>query len=149
MMVGDLPAAIQRFNAALELEPEYVPAWVNLAICHQNMRNYDLALQLYDRALECDRNDADTIYNKAYLLYELGRYADAKRLFATVVTLNPRHVSALNYLGLCHGAMNQSDTALKYFEKALAIDHTYVYAVRNRQLVLEEIASGMRKSDRG
>jgi tetratricopeptide (TPR) repeat protein len=139
MKNGNVRVAIERFRHAIELEPDYIPAIVNLAICYQNISQLDEALRLYDTALEISPDDAQITYNKAYLLYERGKYAEASNLFSTVVKLNPREVSSYNYLGLCKQAMSQPEAALKCFDIALAIDPKYSYAHKNKHMLLRSL----------
>jgi tetratricopeptide (TPR) repeat protein len=139
MQNGDTIFAIKKFQQAIELEPDYIPAIVNLAICYQNIGEIEQSFRLYDQALEISPNNSQLIYNKAFLLYENENYSEAKSLFSEVVTLNPQNVSALNYLGLCHQADNQPESALQCFDKALFINPNYSYAKKNKSMLLQSI----------
>jgi tetratricopeptide (TPR) repeat protein len=135
---GDIPSAIARFRRAIDLEPGYVPAIVNLAICHQKTRNMAEADRVYREAMVISPHNAQIIYNYAFLLFEVTRFQEARVEFNRVIAMNPRHVSAYNYIGLCHKAMNQNEAALESFNRALTIDPGYKYALDNRDLLLHE-----------
>ena len=53
-------------------------------------------------------------------------------MLGEVVRLNPRQLSALNYLGLCYMGLEKFDEAIKYFDSAIRIDPSYRYAHENR-----------------
>lgn len=131
-MQQDISVAIDYFKQALKREPDYIPAIVNLAICYQQVNDLQSAIKLYDQALSFDPNDAQIIYNKAFLLYECGDYIKAIHLLEDVIELNPAHISAYNYLGLCYAALNQTDDAHYFFDKALELNPNYVFAARNK-----------------
>jgi tetratricopeptide (TPR) repeat protein len=72
------------------------------------------------------------MYNIGFQLYDMGRYREAMSKFGQALDLNPRHISALNYMGLCFAEIGEEIEALKYFDAALAIDPTYRHALSNK-----------------
>ena len=62
----------------------------------------------------------------------MGRYQEAVPKFRQALDLNPHHISALNYLGLCFAEIGEEIEALKYFDAALAIDPSYPHALSNK-----------------
>lgn len=142
MQQGDRMAAISLFQAALDREPDYVPAIVNMAICMQDVGKVPQALALYDRALSAAPNDCQILYNKAVLMLDNRDPTGAEALFHRVVQLNPNHVSACNYLGVCHRTLGQLDEAIHCFDRALALNPTYSFAIQNRQEALDQKQKG-------
>ena len=57
--LGDLPGAQSRLQQALGLDPQNARALVELALVFEEKKRPDLALALYDRSLQFDRNQAD------------------------------------------------------------------------------------------
>jgi tetratricopeptide (TPR) repeat protein len=68
---------LQASDVPSKLEPQYVPAIVNLAICYHNIGELDQAIALYDHAAEISPDDAQIIYNKTYLFYEQDRQSES------------------------------------------------------------------------
>jgi len=87
---------------------------------------------MYDEAIRLAPDDAQLRYNKGVLLVETSRYEDALPPLYAAVSLNPNHVSALNYIGLCYRGMEEQQKAIEWFDKALSIDPAYGHAIRNR-----------------
>jgi Flp pilus assembly protein TadD len=56
---GDLPGAQGRLQQALALDPQNTRALVDLALVYEEKKRPDLALALYDRSLQFDRNQPD------------------------------------------------------------------------------------------
>lgn len=138
MQRGDRQKAVSFYTASLEREPNYVPAIVNMAICLQSSGRAQEALALYDRALAVTPNDCQILYNKAVLMVDTRDPVGAADVFHKVLQLNPNHVSAHNYLGVCHRTVGQIDKAIQCFDRALAIDPTYSYAIENRQEAVKQ-----------
>jgi Tfp pilus assembly protein PilF len=109
-----------------------VPAIVNAAIYEQKQGNVDAAFCLYEKAAQVAPNDAQVFYNIGVLLVENERFQEAIAPLNRTVALNPRHVSAHNYLGLCHSALGQNAATLKCYDAALAIDPNYSHALANK-----------------
>jgi eukaryotic-like serine/threonine-protein kinase len=138
MQQGDKRTAVALFKAAIELESGYVPAIVNMAICLQDLGRIPDAIALYDRALAVAPNDSQILYNKAVLMLDNRDPVGAGEIFRHVLLLNPNHVSAYNYLGVCHRTLGQIDDAIKCFDHALAIDPKYPYAIQNRKEAIDQ-----------
>lgn len=142
MQKGDRETAISLFKSAIERESDYVPAIVNMAICLQDSGRVPEAIALYDRALVVVPNDCQILYNKAVLMLNNRDPVGAGELFFRVLQLNPNHLSAHNYLGVCHRTLGQLDRAIQCFDHALAIDPTYSYAIQNRKEAVEQKRKG-------
>lgn len=128
--------AIGFYEETLRREPNYIPALVNMGICHKILGDTLNAIRAYDRAIEFDPRDSQVIYNKAFLLYECDEFELAARLFDEVIQLNPSNVSAYNYLGLCYRGLHACELALENFDRALEIQPDYLFAIRNREELL-------------
>lgn len=84
--VGDPNTAIEYYNRALELDPEYTAAWVRVGTVRYVQQLYDQAIPAFERSLELGA-DANSIY------YQLGyAYAQQGQCQQAV----PRLTEALN-----------------------------------------------------
>ncbi len=129
---GRLEAAIGRFRECISVEPGYLPALANLAICYQRLGNNAAASMMYDEAIGVAPNDAQLHYNKGVFLVENEQFTGALHHLTFAVSLNPSHVSTLNYLGLCYRGIGEHQKAITCFDKALSINPSYEHAIRNR-----------------
>lgn len=62
---GNYLKAIEYYDRALELKPNYFEAWNNKGIALVNIHRYDEAIKAYEKAIELLPNNAYVYYNKA------------------------------------------------------------------------------------
>jgi predicted TPR repeat methyltransferase len=55
---GDITAALDLLHAALELTPNWAPAWFELGCCHEALHNTPQALEAFQKAINCDPDDS-------------------------------------------------------------------------------------------
>ena len=97
------PTDFDRCNEAFERENlnrhDLVATYVNRGILKFKVRNYDSALQDFDKALAIDPNQAEGYLNKAATLLRLpGGSADALPLFSTAIAKKTQR-PAIAYYG--------------------------------------------------
>jgi hypothetical protein len=71
---GDADAALTTLQHALELEPDYPEALLNLALVHIDFRGFDAARALLERALEIEPKMAEAHTALAHLLLQQGDF---------------------------------------------------------------------------
>ena len=134
MQQGSFKEAVEFLRKAVLREPDYIPAIVNLAITYQKLRDAPNAIKYYELAIEFSPMNAQIHYNYGFLWYELSEFQRAEASLQNVLILNPNHLSALNYLGLCHLNQRNPGAAIEYFNQALSIDSNYRHAKENKAL---------------
>ena len=132
--------AISFYGKAIQIEPDYVPALINQAIAYQELRDAPNALKLYEQAIGFNPGDAQIHYNYGFLCYQVNKLTLAEESFRNVLKLNPRHLSAYNYLGLCYLNNDKPEIAIEFFQKALAIEPAYKYAIDNKNIAAKIIS---------
>jgi len=90
----------------------------NLSLQYANLGQYDLALQLADRAIQLEPTNADAWDNAGLALFYMGKYAEAQKAFEKAIEIRPE--SALYWNNLA-GALREQDD-LANAEKIL-LDH--------------------------
>jgi len=118
-----LDAAIQRDLDALRTNP-------NNAVVHNELGQYlvnkgfpkDAEVEFH-RALAADKKFYPAWYNLGLLQAARNDISSARSSFAETVDLKPGHSQALFQLGLMEEKRHNTDAALHYYAKALAINH--------------------------
>ena len=77
LIVGEYPSAIRHLRRACELKPDLVEAYCKLAQAYTRFGKPELALPIYERALEVDRNHPLVRMGIARTLISLGRMDEA------------------------------------------------------------------------
>ena len=95
LMIGSLydeqdpPAAETHYRRALELRPNFVPAWVRLGNLLQNQNRVDEAEACYERALSFAPEDHEAHYNRGVLRQQQGRLKEALACFDRAIASQP------------------------------------------------------------
>jgi tetratricopeptide (TPR) repeat protein len=74
--------AINAYDKAIRLDPNYIDAWYWKGIALYNQEKYDEAIKAYDEAIRLDPNYAAAWYWKGNAFEALGRTSEANAAFA-------------------------------------------------------------------
>ena len=92
--------AAAAYRKALVIDPELVPAIVNLANIHYAQDEMIEAQALYERAIGLDQDCFEAHFNLGNIHHDLGRYDDALVCYRDAVALNPGYPDAHFYLAV-------------------------------------------------
>jgi Tfp pilus assembly protein PilF len=108
--------AAAAYRRALIIDPELVPAIVNLANIHYARDELIEAEALYERALALDPECFEAHFNLGNIHHDLSRYQDAVASYREAVTLNPGYADAHFYLAVTLEKMGQSVVAKPHWK---------------------------------
>jgi len=120
------PLIIRLCQRALEIDPNYAPAWALLAIGQSNIRvlsggTGDNGWDAANRALSLDPNLADAHAAKGRILANQGHYDEAVAEHEIAVRLDPESYEVNCAAARCYTATRRYDEAIRHFEKATAL----------------------------
>jgi tetratricopeptide (TPR) repeat protein len=95
-----MEAAAAAYRRALVIDPDLVPAIVNLANIHYARDELIEAQALYERAIGLDADCFEAYFNLGNIHHDLGRFADALTCYRNAVALNSRYADAHFYLAV-------------------------------------------------
>jgi tetratricopeptide (TPR) repeat protein len=95
-----LQEAAAAYRRALVIDPDLVPAIVNLANIHYAGDELIEAQALYERAINLDPDCFEAHFNLGNIHHDLGRYDDALISYRDAVTLNGSYPDAHFYLAV-------------------------------------------------
>ena len=87
---GQDDRAIQDFDQAIRLDPEYPEAFNSRGVAYAGKGQYQRAIEDYDQAIQLDPNYAIAIYNRGLAARNLGREDEAAGYFAKAKQVGPR-----------------------------------------------------------
>src|SRR5262249_18622264 len=96
----NMEGAAAAYRKALAIDPDLVPAIVNLANIHYARDEMIEAQALYERAIGLDRDCFEAYFNLGNIHHDLGRYEDALVCYRGAVRLNPGYPDAHFYLAV-------------------------------------------------
>ena len=97
---GNMEGAAAAYRKALVIDPDLVPAIVNLANIHYAKDELIEAQALYERAIGLDLECFEAHFNLGNILHDLGRYGRALGCYRDAVALNPTYADAHFYLAV-------------------------------------------------
>ena len=96
----NMDAAAAAYRKALIIDPDLVPAVVNLANIHYSRDELIEAQALYERAIGLEQDCFEAHFNLGNILHDLGRYERALVCYREAVALNPTYADAHFYLAV-------------------------------------------------
>jgi tetratricopeptide (TPR) repeat protein len=109
-------AASSTYRRALIIDPELVPALVNLANIHYARDQHIEAMALYERALSLEPDCFEAHFNLGNVHHDLSRYEDALVSYREAVSLNPGYPEAHFYLAVTLEKMGRSPEARPHWK---------------------------------
>lgn len=125
--------SIQILNKAIEVDPNYAQAWVELAWAHDSAKTYgadaktssQAALHAARRAVELDPNAPDAYSVLGHVLATTGEFDQAKSAFETSLRLNPSSFSILVYYIRWASTFGEPERGALLADRAIRLNPNY------------------------
>jgi tetratricopeptide (TPR) repeat protein len=137
---GELQKAADFFQKALDLNPNYTEAALNLAVTYNDMSLYDKAIQAFNQAAGTARAQPKSLdpYVRGRLAnehsrlgdlcYALGLYEEALDEYRKALTLRPNLVDIMTKIGITLREQGSLDEAIRIFMRAKEVHPRYSQA---------------------
>ena len=120
---GDVAAAVQAYEQAIELRPSYSRAMGLLSRLRWRQGNTDAAIELVQRALQTDPYSAPAHFLLARIYDESADFDSAMASYLQVVAIEPNHAFAYVYIAAIHFLVHgRIDESFVWYSKAAAND---------------------------
>ena len=119
---GQLEKAIEFYQNAIRIDPEYGRALTGLGAIFLNQKRMDEAQALFEKAISIDPNHATALINLATIEQMRGEVESAVARLKRVITINPEYHEAYLSLGFVLAAMREYDEAIQYMEKGVELN---------------------------
>jgi tetratricopeptide (TPR) repeat protein len=114
--------AIEKYKAALALNPKYLDPIKGLAECFFFLDEYDESLHWAELGKQLNKNDNSLLTLEGRIQIVLGNLDQAKSLFLAVLSRQPNNIEAMTGVALLDIAAGRVRFAAKQFEDALAMN---------------------------
>ena len=118
---GRAPEAVEQYQKAVTIRPQFVQAWNNLGYALLQSGRVDEAIAQFQKALEIQPDFADADYNLGVALDQKGLLDEAIDQFRKTLGIQPDYPAAYNNLGNALLQKGNVDEAITCYQKALAI----------------------------
>lgn len=129
-------AALDDFNKAVSLNPEFAPAYVNrgnlLLMLNQGPDSVKEAIKDFDRAIVLSPGLAAAYGNRGAAQLKLGQVEAAVADFTKAIELQPQNPAALNGRGRARLVAGRVHAASRDFTRAVSINPAFAQSYRNR-----------------
>jgi tetratricopeptide (TPR) repeat protein len=128
----DFEGAIENFNRAIKLNPDYANAYNNRANVRHELGDFPGAIEDYTEAILLNPKCSDFHRNRGIISCELGDHRGAQADHSRAIQLNPNNDQAYNSRGFARLQMGDVPGALKDFTQAIELNPDYALAWNNR-----------------
>ena len=108
----------------LRMNPEFVPAQVNVGLHLESVGKVDEAIDLYRSALRTRPDMPEVHYNLGNALIKKLLYEEATECYREALRLEPGHVAAHRNLGLALGRLDRPCEAVRHLERSTRLHGT-------------------------
>jgi tetratricopeptide (TPR) repeat protein len=114
------------FKKVLELKPDSADAYTALANLYNSQKKFDLAAEASANAAKYagagGGGNAETSYNQGVILFNAGKFAEARTQFEAATKADPNHAMAQYQLGMTSLNLGQIPEAVAALEAYLKVD---------------------------
>ena len=110
---GNFSKAIEYFEKAVAIDPQFAFAWDNLGICYRKLNNFDKALECYNKSLEIDHNGSMPLQNIPVVYVYKKEYAKAVEAYERLAKFDENNPEVYYGIGMIYA------TYLNDYEKGL------------------------------
>lgn len=113
----DLTSALEKFNKAVEIKPDYAPAHFEIAMIFDSQGKSAEAIAKMELNKRILPQDTGVAFQLGVLYYKAEKYDKAKAEFIRALGLNPDFSNARYFLGLLYDRERNKEDALDQFER--------------------------------
>jgi tetratricopeptide (TPR) repeat protein/tRNA A-37 threonylcarbamoyl transferase component Bud32 len=134
----DYDKAIQDYNEAIRLDPNYAYAFHNRGLAWYNKKDYHKAIHDYTEAIRLDPKYAGAFNSRGVAWYYKKAYDKAIEDYNEAIRLNPKYAGAFNDRGLAWYYKKAHDKAIEDYNEAIRLNPKYAGAFNNRGVAWRE-----------
>ena len=129
---GDKQGAINDYNEAIRLNPNYAEAYNNRGLAKNNIGNRQGAMLDYNEAIRVNPKYSLAYYNRGLVKYKLGDKHGAIADYNKSIRLNPDFAEVYNSRGIAKRHLNDIHASLIDYSEAISLSPNYAIAYNNR-----------------
>jgi Flp pilus assembly protein TadD len=119
---GEYQKAIEAYQEALRMRPNFYSAYNNIAVCYGNLKMYDQAEAALKKYIALKPDDYYAMNNLAVMFMQTGRAQEGQRFAEAAVKTEPGYANGRVTRGSVYAMQGRFDDAEAQFREALRLD---------------------------
>lgn len=136
---GGYNEAIDNYDEAIRLNPNYAVAYNNRGLARSKMGDKQGAFDDYNRAIYLNPNSAETYYNRGSVRADLGDKQGAFKDYSQALSLEPNLVAAYNNRGNVRYELGDLRGAIEDYDRAISLNPNLAEIYSNRGLAKSKL----------
>ena len=132
---GELDKAIQNYDKAIELKPDFFGAYNNRGVAYGEKHDFDTAIKDFTTAIEIKPDFFGAYNNRGNAYFEKRDFDTAIQNYDKAIEIQPDYAEAYNNRGNAYGGKRDFDTAIQNLTTAIEINPDYAEAYNSRGIV--------------
>jgi tetratricopeptide (TPR) repeat protein len=133
--LGDLPAAIESYEQAYALDDSMLDAVMAVGDLHGRQKEWEQALQAFDRAMERVEGNAVNLFNYAVYASNAQKVELADEFYQKAALADPEFAPAHLQIGMARAREEDREGAIAAFERFLELDPDGAQAVMVQEIL--------------
>lgn len=113
--------AIDRFDQALTLDANFVPALIDRGYVYEKLGQYERAIEDYNEAIKLEPENAKAYNNRGFAYRDLGQYSLALADYDEAIRLNQLYADAYSNRALVNAFLGNDTQADDDFDRAVEL----------------------------
>jgi protein O-mannosyl-transferase len=118
---GNYTAAVRYGQMAVQADPDYLDALINLGVVYERTGEYDKAESFFQEARARGADGVDLYNNWGITAHSMGQTNRAIELFREALRRSPDHIEAHYNLGVAYGSIGMVEEAQAEMKKAMLL----------------------------
>ncbi len=134
---NDFDRAIENYNMAIVLNPNFSEAYFNRGLAYYNKKNYEKAISDYNKSAELDPRNPVIYNNRGDAFYRKQEFENAILDYDKAISLNPNYLKAFYNRGLAYACQQDYERAIEDFNKVIELNPEFSEAYHIRGLAFD------------
>jgi tetratricopeptide (TPR) repeat protein len=131
-VIENFELAISSYQTAVQIDPDFFIGHLEIGYLFSDLGEHKMALEYYENAAQLDQESINALYGIAMSNQEIGNFEDARKAYNDLLQINPKfYISYMNQGVIHHEYLNDLDSAVYYYNKAISIEPEAVRAWHN------------------
>lgn len=127
----DYDKAIECYQKAIEILPDYHQAWFIMGMAYFNKQDYEKAIECYKKAIEIKPDKHDAWFFMGLTYVDKQDYDNAIKCYKKAIEIKPDDYITLYNMGIAYGNKQDDEKSIECYKKAVEFKSDYTDAYIN------------------